>query len=79
MATDREPGRIRLYEDELEEHEKGVAAFLVREKRIVLTMVSFVLATLVMRCSSNQLDQAIAVEKASKHEVAAKHNPWSKD
>ena len=51
--------------------------FLRREKRMVSTIVTFVLASLLVRCTSAQMDAAVAQMREA--EKTPKTNPWAKD
>lgn len=51
--------------------------FLRREKRMVNVIVTFVLASLVVRCTSAQMDAAAV--QMREVEKAPKTNPWAKD
>lgn len=70
---------MNIYEDEEEDRDKSVLAFLTENKQLVWMAVAFVFAYAFMSFTSNQMDEMVAKQDAAKSAAHAKANPWAKD
>ena len=70
---------MNIYEDEQEDRDRSVLAFLRQNRRLVLMAVAVMITYGLMSLASRQFDQAVANEDAAKAATHPSANPWSKD
>ena len=70
---------MNIYEDEEQDRDKSVLAFLKQNKQLVWMAVAFVFAYAFMSFSSNQMDEMVAKQDAATSAAHDKANPWAKE